>query len=155
MSMKMAIFWDVAPCSLVDTDWCFREAYCFQHQDDKWFITPMTEAVSSSETSANIYHTQCLLCLPLDPRFTGSDLAENDGFLREIKISGMSSFGGEVKSPTPTHKILQHIKNLCEVTQTLHRQNWRTFIAKFLPAVLLGVSAGIWQDSSGRWIRNE
>jgi hypothetical protein len=29
MSTKMAVFWDVAPCSLVDTDWCFRGAYSF------------------------------------------------------------------------------------------------------------------------------
>jgi hypothetical protein len=27
-SMKMAVFWDAAPCSLVDTDWRFRGAYC-------------------------------------------------------------------------------------------------------------------------------
>jgi hypothetical protein len=30
--MKMAVFWDVAPCSLVDVDWCFRGAYCLHHQ---------------------------------------------------------------------------------------------------------------------------
>jgi hypothetical protein len=33
MSMKMAVFWDVAPCSLVDIDRCFRGAYSFHHQD--------------------------------------------------------------------------------------------------------------------------
>jgi hypothetical protein len=46
--MKKAIFWDVAPCSLVDTD--------------RHFITLKMEAVSSSETSINIYQTaQCYI----------------------------------------------------------------------------------------------
>jgi hypothetical protein len=33
--MKMTVFWDVAPCSLVETDWRFRGAYCHHHQDDE------------------------------------------------------------------------------------------------------------------------
>jgi hypothetical protein len=49
--MKMAAFWDVKPCSLVDiTD--ISEVLTA--------ITLMMEAVSSSETSVSIYHTtQC------------------------------------------------------------------------------------------------
>jgi hypothetical protein len=31
-SMKMTVFSDVAPCSLVDTDRRFRDAYCLHHQ---------------------------------------------------------------------------------------------------------------------------
>jgi hypothetical protein len=34
-SLKMAIFWDVAPSSLVDTDRHFRGAYCLHHQGEK------------------------------------------------------------------------------------------------------------------------
>jgi hypothetical protein len=30
--MKMIVFWDVAPCSLVDSDRRFRVAYCLHHQ---------------------------------------------------------------------------------------------------------------------------
>jgi hypothetical protein len=30
----MSIFWDVAPCSLVEIDRCFRGAYCLHHQGD-------------------------------------------------------------------------------------------------------------------------
>jgi hypothetical protein len=37
-------------------------------------------------------------CLPLDPMFGGSNPAEDDGFLRVIKIRSTNSFGGEVKS---------------------------------------------------------
>jgi hypothetical protein len=33
-SMKIGVFWDVAMCSLVDTDRSFRRAYCRHHQGD-------------------------------------------------------------------------------------------------------------------------
>jgi hypothetical protein len=45
--MKMTFLWDVAPCSLVDTDRHFRGA----------IIALMMEAVSSSETSVTTYQT--------------------------------------------------------------------------------------------------
>jgi hypothetical protein len=48
--------------------------------------------------------------LLLDPRFTGSNPAEDDGFLRVIKICRMPSFGGEIKLSSPCCKILQHVK---------------------------------------------
>jgi hypothetical protein len=38
-----------------------------------------------------------LACLPLDSRFAGSNLSEDDGFLREIKICSMTSIRGEVR----------------------------------------------------------
>jgi hypothetical protein len=50
--MNMAVFWDIALCSLVDIDQGFRGPYCLHHQ-----ITLMLEAVSSSETSVNFYKT--------------------------------------------------------------------------------------------------
>jgi hypothetical protein len=31
----MAVFWDVAPCSLVDIDRRFRGDYCFHYQGDE------------------------------------------------------------------------------------------------------------------------
>jgi hypothetical protein len=37
--MKMAVLWDVSPCSLVDIDRCFRGAYCLHHQGDIYQIT--------------------------------------------------------------------------------------------------------------------
>jgi hypothetical protein len=30
--MKMAVFWDFAPCSMVEIDQRFRGAYCLHHQ---------------------------------------------------------------------------------------------------------------------------
>jgi hypothetical protein len=32
--MKFRVFWDVAPCSHVEFDPCFRDAYCLHHQGD-------------------------------------------------------------------------------------------------------------------------
>jgi hypothetical protein len=45
-SMKTAVFWGVAQCSLVDIDRRFRRSYCLHQGDD---------GVSSSETSVSIY----------------------------------------------------------------------------------------------------
>jgi hypothetical protein len=55
--------------------------------------------------------------LTLDSRFTGSNPAEEDGFLRAIKICGTLSFGGEVKPLVPSHKILGHVKDPFEVLE--------------------------------------
>jgi hypothetical protein len=44
-------------------------------------------------------------CYPLDPRFAGSNPAEDDGFLRVIKIRSMTSFGGEVKPSVPCRRF--------------------------------------------------
>jgi hypothetical protein len=57
MSMKVTVFWDVAPCSLVEVYQHFRGACCLHHQD---IITLMLEAVTTPETSVNFYQmTQC------------------------------------------------------------------------------------------------
>jgi hypothetical protein len=64
--MKMAVFWDVEPCSLVDIDHRFRRAYCLHnHTDDGKYLpeytaqypinTLMIEAVRSSQKSVSIY----------------------------------------------------------------------------------------------------
>jgi hypothetical protein len=49
-SMKMAAFWDVAPCSLVEVYRRFRRA-CYP-------IIALLEAASTSETSLNFYQTK-------------------------------------------------------------------------------------------------
>lgn len=53
-SMKIAIFWDVVLCSMVEFSGYFREAYSLLHQG---VIALMIEAVNASQTSVNIYHT--------------------------------------------------------------------------------------------------
>jgi hypothetical protein len=53
--LKMAVFWDVASCSLVHFDRCFEGAYCLHHQGDEQLVALMMEAISISETSVNIY----------------------------------------------------------------------------------------------------
>jgi hypothetical protein len=58
----------------------------------------------------------------LDPRFTGSNSAKDDGFLMAIKIHSMAFFRGEVKPLVPCQKILWHI-NPTGMKEILHRQN--------------------------------
>jgi hypothetical protein len=54
-SMKMAVSWDVAPCSLVEVYRRFRDAGCLHHQGP--IIALMMNAVSTSETSVKFYQT--------------------------------------------------------------------------------------------------
>jgi hypothetical protein len=48
------VFYDVELCSLIDIDQHFTGAFCLHHHGDN---TAMMEAVSSSETSVNIYQS--------------------------------------------------------------------------------------------------
>jgi hypothetical protein len=43
-------------------------------------------------------------------RFAGSNPAEDDEFLRTIKIRRKNSFGGEVEPTLPCCKILRHVR---------------------------------------------
>jgi hypothetical protein len=49
--MKIPVYWIIAPCSLVEVYLHFSDTYCVYH------IALMVEAASTTETSANIYHT--------------------------------------------------------------------------------------------------
>jgi hypothetical protein len=68
------------------------------------------------------------------------DLAEDNGFLRAIKISSMTSFQGEVKLSAPCCKILWHVKDPCGVRQ---RYSVGSIQGHFSPnpCSLLGASA--------------
>jgi hypothetical protein len=57
---KIALFWDVAPCSVVEIDRRFRDAYCLYHHrhvDPSTIKAMMMEAESTSETSVSFYQT--------------------------------------------------------------------------------------------------
>jgi hypothetical protein len=45
--MNMAVFWDIAPCSLVATDRRFRVAYCLQYASDMWPANRVDNEVGS------------------------------------------------------------------------------------------------------------
>jgi hypothetical protein len=51
--MKFSIFWDIALCSQVEVDRCFRGEYCLRHHGDS-FIALMMEVVRTSEMSVNL-----------------------------------------------------------------------------------------------------
>jgi hypothetical protein len=59
--MKMTAFWNGAPCSLVEIDRSFKDAYCSHSQGDDGDIHPlialMMEAVGTSETSVYFHET--------------------------------------------------------------------------------------------------
>jgi hypothetical protein len=88
--------------------------------------------------------------LPLDPRFTGSNLAKDDGFVRTTKICSMTSFREKVKPSVPCSKILQWVKEPYD-----HKRRYFTdkISHQVSPASLLEVSAGNCQralvDESG------
>jgi hypothetical protein len=50
----------------------------------------------------------------LEPRFAGSNLAEDDGFLRAIKVRSTTPFGGEVKPSVSYRKVYGVLKNPVE-----------------------------------------
>jgi hypothetical protein len=47
----------------------------------------------------------------MDPNFAGSNTAEDDGFLRTIKIGSTTFFGEEVKPSVSCRKVLRKIKS--------------------------------------------
>jgi hypothetical protein len=63
-----------------------------------------------------------LTWLPLGPRFSGSSPAEDDEFLRTIKIPSTTSFG-EVNPSVLYRKIYGMLKNPGGIKEILHRQN--------------------------------
>jgi hypothetical protein len=77
----------------------------------------------------------------LDPRFAGSKLAEDYGFLRAINISDTTSFGGEVKPVVRSYKILRRVKDPCSMKEILAGKIQRTFLSIFL-LPCYSVSAG-------------
>jgi hypothetical protein len=58
-----------------------------------------------------------VIVFDIEPKFASSDPEEDDGFLREIKILNMTSFGEEVKPSVPCGKSLRQVKNPCGVRQ--------------------------------------
>jgi hypothetical protein len=54
VSTKMAVFWVLVPCSLVEVHQRFRGACCLRNQG---IIALMMEAARTSETLVNFYQT--------------------------------------------------------------------------------------------------
>jgi hypothetical protein len=77
----------------------------------------------------------------LEPRSAGSDGAEDNGFLRMIKICSTTSFGWEVKLSVPCRKTYFMLKNLTSMKEILRRQNSAAISCQVSPASLLDVSA--------------
>jgi hypothetical protein len=57
LRMKLSVFWDITPCSLVGTDRRFGGAYCLHHKGIHFIIAIMMETASTSETLVSFYQT--------------------------------------------------------------------------------------------------
>jgi hypothetical protein len=71
-------------------------------------LTPRTHSYILSYTVVALGGL-VVACLPSGSIFAGSNPAEDDGFLRAIKVLSTNFFGWEVKSSVPC-KILRHVK---------------------------------------------
>jgi hypothetical protein len=65
-SIKMAAFWDVAPCSLVDINQSFRDAYCLHHQGDHHLYLPDYMVLLSRSQPSSKLDFWCYLLVPID-----------------------------------------------------------------------------------------
>jgi hypothetical protein len=62
--------------------------------------------------------------LAIGPKFRGLKPGRGDRILRAIKIRNTPSFGGQLKPPSPSRKLLRHVENHFEVrTKILRRLN--------------------------------
>jgi hypothetical protein len=135
-SMKMAVSWDEAPCSLVDIDRRFAGVHFLiirgggkllwnvgQYLSDYTFCIPKDSHLHDNELRGSInmlnvsnsYDTmrftvcldsQVVIVLANGPKVCGFKPAEDDGFLTVIKIRSTTSFGGEIKPSASCRKIL-------------------------------------------------
>jgi hypothetical protein len=48
--LRVAFFWDVAPCSVVEIDRRFRDAYCLHHEVDR-----QTHGATSQKTVSSYW----------------------------------------------------------------------------------------------------
>jgi hypothetical protein len=98
--------------------------------------------VTSSYMPLVVFSGLVVECLPLDPRFVGSNLDEDDGFLRVIKIRSMTSFRAKVKVDPPRRKTLWHVKMPTSMKKILRRENLSAISRQVSPAFLQDVSGG-------------
>jgi hypothetical protein len=91
-----------------------------------------------------------LVCLPLDPRFTGSNPA-SDEFLKVIENHSTPSFEWEVKSEALCHKILRQVENHFQLwTEILCKAKF-SFLFPIPPACYrMNLLVGLPESSGGR-----
>jgi hypothetical protein len=77
----------------------------------------------------------------LDPTSAGSNPAEDDGTLREIKVHSTTSFGGDIKPLLRSHKTYGKLKNPTSIKEILHKQNSVAIFHELSPVSLLHASA--------------
>jgi hypothetical protein len=86
-------------------------------------------------------------CLPFDPRFAGSNPADDNGFLRATKILSTTSFagGGGIKAVGR----LWHVKDHCKYERDISKEKITVISCQDSLASLLDVSADNCQRAVG------
>jgi hypothetical protein len=93
-----------------------------------------------------------VIVLVIGPKVRGFNPAEDDGFLRAIKIRSTTSFGREVKPAIPFRKILRHVKDHYSTKEILVGQilgHFSSILSCFATRCLLVTATELW------WINKE
>jgi hypothetical protein len=122
--IKMIVFWDVAQCSLVETDPRFRGAYCVHHQRD-----PKRQSSSNSSP----WEPEISLSKPL---WGGYCTVRSEGDSKPFESRKPVTFFPALPSAMqrPGHGPPFHLRNFPEDSHlhTRRRQNWNLIIFIFL-----------------------
>jgi hypothetical protein len=90
-----------------------------------------------------------VIVLAIGPKARGFKPGRQRWIFRAIKVRSTIPFGVEVQPSVPCCKILRHVKDTSRHHIDIDRQNSAPFLAQFVPASLLGVSAAT-KEKSGR-----
>jgi hypothetical protein len=106
-SMKMTVFWDVAPCSLVDNDRRYRGAYCLHHQGQ--FLPGYT-----AHHLLNIYSIIIKYDVITCRSASWENIPQIDSRSSEVHVK---SFSGKTRRPSPTERssAVRHVRNACSL----------------------------------------
>jgi hypothetical protein len=88
---------------------------------------------------------QVVTCLPLNPRLTGLNPAEDDEFLRTIKFLTTTSFEGKWSRQSHVVKFYGMLMNPMRMKRYLVGKILRSFLLQVSPASLPDVSAVYYQ----------
>jgi hypothetical protein len=86
-----------------------------------WLFLKLDSPYKEKQWFSTVFRRRASIALTY--RHAGNKQAEDDGFLREIEIRRMTSFGGDVKPLVACLKILLHVRNLAECERD--RPTWR------------------------------
>jgi hypothetical protein len=80
--MKMTVFWDVAPCSVIEVYRRFGGAYCFHYQGDEWLLFRSGATIAQRWLGAELsYMNRCTDSRPVRVGFMANKVILIQTFL--------------------------------------------------------------------------